>query len=44
MNYGICRIYGKTFSLARIFTSKRGWITLPVNVSLKGLDINEEEQ
>lgn len=44
MTYGICRVYGKTLNLGRIFTSRRGWITLPVNVSLKGLDINEEEQ
>jgi len=44
MVYGICRVYGKTFDLARIFTSKRGWIALPVNVSLKGIDMNEEEQ
>lgn len=36
-------IYGKTSLLKRIFGSRRGWITLPVDISLEGLDTNEEE-
>ena len=41
--YGDCRIYGKTSLLKRIFKRRSGYIVLPVDIDLSGLDISSEE-
>ncbi len=41
--YGDLKMYGKTSWLRRIFTSRRGFILLPADVSLTGLDEGLDE-
>lgn len=44
MAYGNCKTYGKKGLLTQIFTAKRGFVTLPADVSLGGLDSHAEEE
>lgn len=40
---GQCKVYGKTAWLRSIFRSTRGYIVLPADVSLTGLDEGLDE-